>query len=150
MSLGLKKQVVTDLKAAMKAKDKVRKSTITLIRAAILQEEKDKQIDNLEDSDIEAIISKQYKQRKDSLKEFEKAGRDDLIEQTKAEMAIIEDYLPKQLSQEEIGAIVEDTIQEIGAESMKDMGKVMKAIMPKVKGKADGKVVNQIVREKLN
>ena len=148
--MALKKQLLTDLKAAMKAKDKVRKSTITLIRAAILQEEKDKQIDNLEDSDIEAIISKQYKQRKDSLKEFEKAGRDDLIEQTKAEMAIIEDYLPKKLSQEEIGAIVEDTIQEIGAESMKDMGKVMKAIMPKVKGKADGKVVNQIVREKLN
>ena len=148
--MALKKQLLTDLKAAMKAKDKVRKSTITLIRAAILQEEKDKQIDNLQDSDIEAIISKQYKQRKDSLKEFEKAGRDDLIEQTKAEMAIIEDYLPKQLSQEEIGAIVEDTIQEIGAESMKDMGKVMKAIMPKVKGKADGKVVNQIVREKLN
>lgn len=148
--MALKKQLLTDLKAAMKAKDKVRKSTITLIRAAILQEEKDKQIDDLEDSDIEAIISKQYKQRKDSLKEFEKAGRDDLIEQTKAEMAIIEDYLPKQLSQEEIGAIVEDTIQEIGAESMKDMGKVMKAIMPKVKGKADGKVVNQIVREKLN
>ena len=148
--MALKKQLLTDLKAAMKAKDKVRKSTITLIRAAILQEEKDKQIDNLEDSDIEAIISKQYKQRKDSLKEFEKAGRDDLIEQTKAEMAIIEDYLPKQLSPDEIGTIVEDTIQEIGAESMKDMGKVMKAIMPKVKGKADGKVVNQIVREKLN
>jgi uncharacterized protein YqeY len=148
--LALKKQLLTDLKAAMKAKDKVCKSTITLIRAAILQEEKDKQIDDLEDSDIEAIISKQYKQRKDSLKEFEKAGRDDLIEQTKAEMAIIEDYLPKQLSPDEIGTIVEDTIQEIGAESMKDMGKVMKAIMPKVKGKADGKVVNQIVREKLN
>ena len=148
--MALKKQLLTDLKAAMKAKDKVRKSTITLIRAAILQEEKDKQIDNLEDSDIEAIISKQYKQRKDSLKEFEKAGRDDLIEQTKAEMAIIEDYLPKQLSQEEIGAIVEDTIQEIGAESMKDMGKVMKAIMPKVKGKADGKLVNQLVGAKLS
>lgn len=148
--MALKKQLLTDLKAAMKAKDKVCKSTITLIRAAILQEEKDKQIDDLEDSDIEAIISKQYKQRKDSLKEFEKAGRDDLIEQTKAEMAIIEDYLPKQLSPDEIGTIVEDTIQEIGAESMKDMGKVMKAIMPKVKGKADGKVVNQIVREKLN
>lgn len=148
--MALKKQLLTDLKAAMKAKDKVRKSTITLIRAAILQEEKDKQIDDLEDSDIEAIISKQYKQRKDSLKEFEKAGRDDLIEQTKTEMAIIEDYLPKQLSPDEIGTIVEDTIQEIGAESMKDMGKVMKAIMPKVKGKADGKVVNQIVREKLN
>ena len=148
--MALKKQLLTDLKAAMKAKDKVRKSTITLIRAAILQEEKDTQLDDLEDSDIEAIISKQYKQRKDSLKEFEKAGRDDLIEQTKAEMAIIEDYLPKQLSPDEIGTIVEDTIQEIGAESMKDMGKVMKAIMPKVKGKADGKVVNQIVREKLN
>jgi uncharacterized protein YqeY len=134
----------------MKAKDKVRKSTITLIRAAILQEEKDKQIENLEDSDIEAIISNQYKQRKDSLKEFEKAGREDLVDQTKAEMAIIKDYLPKQLTNEEIESIVEGTIQETGAESMKDMGKVMKSVMPKVKGKADGKVVNQIVREKLS
>jgi uncharacterized protein YqeY len=148
--LALKKQLLADLKSAMKAKDKVRKSTITLIRAAILQEEKDKQIENLEDSDIEAIISKQYKQRKDSLKEFEKAGREDLVDQTKAEMAIIKDYLPKQLTSEEIASIVEDTIQETGAESMKDMGKVMKSVMPKVKGKADGKVVNQIVREKLN
>lgn len=148
--MALKKQLLADLKSAMKAKDKVRKSTITLIRAAILQEEKDKQIENLEDSDIEAIISKQYKQRKDSLKEFEKAGREDLVDQTKAEMAIIKDYLPKQLTSEEIASIVEDTIQETGAESMKDMGKVMKSVMPKVKGKADGKVVNQIVREKLN
>ncbi len=148
--MALKKQLLADLKSAMKAKDKVRKSTITLIRAAILQEEKDKQIENLEDSDIEAIISKQYKQRKDSLKEFEKAGREDLVDQTKAEMAIIKDYLPKQLTSEEIASIVEDTIQETGAESMKDMGKVMKSVMPKVKGKADGKVVNQIVREKLS
>jgi uncharacterized protein YqeY len=148
--LALKKQLLADLKSAMKAKDKVRKSTITLIRAAILQEEKDKQIENLEDSDIEAIISKQYKQRKDSLKEFEKAGREDLVDQTKAEMAIIKDYLPKQLTNEEIESIVEGTIQETGAESMKDMGKVMKSVMPKVKGKADGKVVNQIVREKLS
>ncbi|MCH4072730.1 GatB/YqeY domain-containing protein [Pseudoramibacter sp.] len=148
--MALKKQLLADLKSAMKAKDKVRKSTITLIRAAILQEEKDKQIENLEDSDIEAIISKQYKQRKDSLKEFEKAGREDLVDQTKAEMAIIKDYLPKQLTNEEIESIVEGTIQETGAESMKDMGKVMKSVMPKVKGKADGKVVNQIVREKLS
>jgi uncharacterized protein YqeY len=148
--LALKKQLLADLKSAMKAKDKVRKSTITLIRAAILQEEKDKQIENLEDSDIEAIISKQYKQRKDSLQEFEKAGREDLVDQTKAEMAIIKDYLPKQLSSEEIEAIVEGTIQETGAESIKDMGKVMKSVMPKVKGKADGKVVNQIVRKKLS
>ncbi|EFV02246.1 YqeY-like protein [Pseudoramibacter alactolyticus ATCC 23263] len=147
--MALKEQLLADLKTAMKAKDKVRKSTITMMRAAILQKEKDQRVDVLPETDIRAIISKQYKQRKDALDEFTKAGRDDLIEQTRAEMAIIEAYLPKQLSQAEIAAIVDETIQEVGAASMKDMGNVMKALMPKIKGAADGKIVNQIVRAKL-
>ncbi|WP_315524603.1 GatB/YqeY domain-containing protein [Pseudoramibacter alactolyticus] len=147
--MALKEQLLADLKTAMKAKDKVRKSTITMMRAAILQQEKDQRVDVLPETDIRAIISKQYKQRKDALDEFTKAGRDDLIEQTRAEMAIIEAYLPKQLSQSEIEAIVDETIQEVGAASMKDMGNVMKALMPKIKGAADGKIVNQIARAKL-
>lgn len=148
--LALKEQLLADLKAAMKAKDKTKKSTITMIRAAILQQEKDTQVDNLPDADIQAIIAKQYKQHADSLEEFEKAGREDLIEQTKAEMAVIEAYLPKQLTESEIETVVDETIQEVGAKDMKDMGKVMKTLMPKVKGVADGKVVNQIVRKKLS
>lgn len=147
--MALKEQLLADLKTAMKAKDKVRKSTITMMRAAILQQEKDQRVDVLPETDIRAIISKQYKQRKDALDEFTKAGRDDLIEQTRAEMAIIEAYLPKQLSQSEIEAIVDETIQEVGAASMKDMGNVMKALMPKIKGAADGKIVNQIAQAKL-
>lgn len=147
--MALKEQLLADLKTAMKAKDKVRKSTITMMRAAILQQEKDQRVDVLPETDIRAIISKQYKQRKDALDEFTKAGRDDLIEQTRAEMAIIEAYLPKQLSQAEIEAIVDETIQEVSAASMKDMGNVMKALMPKIKGAADGKIVNQIARAKL-
>ncbi|WP_329887772.1 GatB/YqeY domain-containing protein [Pseudoramibacter faecis] len=147
--MALKEQLLADLKTAMKAKDKVRKSTITMMRAAILQQEKDQRVDALPETDIQAIISKQYKQRKDALDEFIKAGRDDLIEQTRAEMAIIEAYLPKQLTQLEIEAIVDETIQEVGAASMKDMGNVMKALMPKIKGAADGEIVNQIVRAKL-
>lgn len=146
--MTLKEQLQADLKTAMKEKDKVRKATITMIRAAILQVEKDQKV-VLDDSAILDIISKQRKQRRDALEDFEKAERDDLIEQTKAEMAVIDAYLPKQLSREEIEAIVDETITETGVQSAKDMGKIMGALMPKVKGLADGKLVNQIVREKL-
>lgn len=132
----------------MKAKDTVKKSTVTMIRAAILQVEKDNKVE-LGDAEIQEIIAKQMKQRRDALDEFKKAERDDLIAQTEAEMRVIEAYLPKQLTQEEIEAIVDETIKETGAESAKDMGKIMGALMPKVKGLADGKLVNQIVREKL-
>lgn len=132
----------------MKAKDTVKKSTVTMIRAAILQVEKDNKVE-LGDAEIQEIIAKQMKQRRDALDEFKKAERDDLIAQTEAEMRVIEAYLPKQLTREEIEAIVDETIKETGAESAKDMGKIMGALMPKVKGLADGKLVNQIVREKL-
>ena len=95
------------------------------------------------------IIAKQLKQRRDGLAEFEKAQRDDLIQQAQAEIAIIESYLPTQLTLDEIKVIVDETIQETGAKDIKDMGKVMGALMPKVKGRADGKLVNQAVKEKL-
>lgn len=146
--MALKEQLLADLKASMKAKDTVKKSTVTMIRAAILQVEKDNKVE-LGDAEIQEIIAKQMKQRRDALDEFKKAERDDLIAQTEAEMRVIEAYLPKQLTQEEIEAIVDETIKETGAESVKDMGKIMGALMPKVKGLADGKLVNQIVREKL-
>lgn len=140
--MALKEQLLADLKASMKAKDTVKKSTVTMIRAAILQVEKDNKVE-LGDAEIQEIIAKQMKQRRDALDEFKKAERDDLIAQTEAEMRVIEAYLPKQLTQEEIEAIVDETSKA------KDMGKIMGALMPKVKGLADGKLVNQIVREKL-
>ena len=146
--MALKEQLLADLEASMKAKDTVKKSTVTMNRAAILQVEKDNKVE-LGDAEIQEIIAKQMKQRRDALDEFKKAERDDLIAQTEAEMRVIEAYLPKQLTQEEIEAIVDETIKETGAESAKDMGKIMGALMPKVKGLADGKLVNQIVREKL-
>lgn len=139
---------MADLKSAMKEKDKVKKATVTIIRAAILQVEKDEKVE-LDDAQILDIISKQLKQRRDALAEFTKAQREDLVEQTKAEMAVIEAYLPKQLTREEIASIVDETITETGVQSVKEMGKIMGALMPKVKGLADGKLVNEVVREKL-
>ena len=147
--MTLKEQLLADLKTAMKNKDKVAKDTVTMIRAAVLQKEKDTKTE-LDDSEILDIISKQYKQRKDALADFVKADREDLIETTNQEIAIIKKYLPEQLSHEENEKIVSETIDEVGATSMKDMGKVMGKLMPKVKGVADGKTVNAIVREKLS
>lgn len=144
----LKDQLQADLKTAMKEKDKVKKSTVTMIRAAILQVEKDQKVE-LGDDQILEIIAKQLKQRRDGLAEFEKAQRDDLIQQAREEIEIIESYLPTQLTVDEIKVIVTETIQETGAVDAKDMGKIMSALMPKVKGCADGKLVNQVVRESL-
>ncbi len=146
--MALKEQLLADLKASMKAKDTVKKATVTMIRAAILQVEKDQKVE-LDDDGILEIIAKQMKQRRDALADFEKAGREDLIEQTKQEMQVIKTYLPQQMTREEVEVIVDETIQETGASSAKEMGQVMKAVMPKLKGRADGKLVNQIVREKL-
>ncbi|MEA4806554.1 GatB/YqeY domain-containing protein [Acetobacterium wieringae] len=146
--MALKDQLQADLKTAMKEKDKVKKSTVTMIRAAILQVEKDQQVE-LADDQILEIIAKQLKQRRDGLAEFEKAQRDDLIQQAREEIVIIESYLPTQLTLDEIKVIVAETITETGAVDAKDMGKIMSALMPKVKGRADGKLVNQVVKESL-
>ncbi|MBM7614654.1 GatB/YqeY domain-containing protein [Alkaliphilus hydrothermalis] len=146
--MSLKDQLTNDLKEAMKSKDQLRKNVITMVRADIKQVEVDKRVE-LVNEDIIDIIAKQVKQRRDSLEEFTKGGREDLAEQAQQEVNILLTYLPKQMSEEEIVKLVSETIQEVGANSMKDMGKVMAAIVPKTKGKADGKLVNEIVKKYL-
>ncbi|AOY77561.1 GatB/YqeY domain-containing protein [Clostridium formicaceticum] len=146
--MSLKERLTNDLKEAMKTKDQLRKNVITLIRSEIKQIEVDKRVE-LEEQDIIEIISRQLKQRKDAAEEFEKGGRQDLVEQTQGEIAVLLQYLPQQLSEEEVTSIVEETISEMGVNSMKEMGKVMAAVLPKVKGRADGKTVNQIVKQQL-
>lgn len=146
--MSLKEQLLADLKQSMKDKDTIAKSAITLVRAAILQVEKDERRELSED-DIIGVISKQVKQRKDALIDFQKANRQDLIDQTDREIEILNKYLPQQLSEEELKVIVLDAINEVGATSMKDMGKIMGLVMPKIKGRADGGMVNKIAKENL-
>ena len=146
--MSLKVQLLQDMKSAMKEKDTLRKNTIQLVRSAILQEEKDNHVE-LFDDDVIKIISSQVKKRKSSLAEYEKSGRTDLVDDLKVEINILMSYLPEQLSDEELTSIVEKTIEEVGASSMKDMGKVMSAIIPKVQGKADNKKVSEIIRNIL-
>ena len=146
--MSLKQKLQEDLKTSMKTKDTVRKSVVTLIRSSIKQIEVDKRIE-LSDDDIIDIISKQLKQRNDSLEQFLNAGREDLVEETRSEIEILKEYLPQQLSEEELNEIVKQTISEVGATSMKDMGKIMSVIRPKTKGKADGKLINKLVKENL-
>ena len=146
--MTLKDKLMEDLKASMKNKDSVRKNTITMIRAAIKQIELD-QRKELEDDEVLEIISKQLKEKRNALEDFKKAERQDLIDLTEEEINILLEYLPKQLSDEELRQIVIKTIDELGAKDLKDMGKIMKSIMPKIKGKADGGRVNKIVREIL-
>ena len=146
--MSLKDKLMEDLKDAMKNHNEVKKNTVTMIRAAIKQIEVDKRVE-LDDNEVTEIISKEAKKRKDALAEFEKAGREDLISQTNEELAIIKEYLPEELSTEELTKIIEDTIKEVGAETMKDMGKVMQAVKTKTAGRADGKTINEIVKSKL-
>ncbi len=145
----LKEKLLEDLKEAMKEKQILRKNVVQMIRAAILQQEKDKQIE-LDDNQILEIIAKESKKRKDSLADYEKSGREDLISQVKDEIKIISEYLPKQLTKEEITDIVKQVIEETGATTIKDMGKVMKASKEKIGAAADGKTINEVVRELLN
>ena len=145
----LKEQLLNDLKESMKNKDLVRKNTIQMIRAAILQVEKDKQIELTEEQVIE-IIAKEAKKRKDAQTEFEKSGREDLINQNKEEIAILSEYLPKQLSEEEIESIVKKVIEKTGATTMKDMGIVMKKSKEQIGASADGRTVSEIVKKLLN
>ncbi|HHZ03258.1 MAG TPA: GatB/YqeY domain-containing protein [Tissierellia bacterium] len=142
--MPLKEKLMADLKEAMKSKNKVKKDTITMIRAAIKQKEVDNRVE-LTDTEILDIIAKQVKQKKDSLVDFEKGNRQDLIDLTNEEIKILLEYLPPQLSDEELTLIVEEAIEATGAQTKKDLGKLMAFIMPKVKGRADGKHVNEIV-----
>ncbi|MCD1261579.1 GatB/YqeY domain-containing protein [Paenibacillus athensensis] len=146
MSLG--ERLNEDMKQAMKSQDKFKLSVIRMVRSSIKNVEIDAKR-TLDDSEVLDILTREIKQRKDSLQEFEKAGRNDLAEGLKAELLILADYMPQQLTEEEVKAIVQQTIQQVGASSKADMGKVMTALMPKVKGLADGKLVNQLVQQSL-
>ena len=144
----MKKKLLEDLKEAMKEKNEIKKNAIQMVRAGILQIEKDKGIE-LTDEQIIELISKEVKKRKDSIADYEKGGREDLIEQTNKEIEVLEKYLPKQLSKDEITQIVKDVIASLGATSMKDMGPVMKEAKAKIGAAADGRAINEVVKELL-
>lgn len=146
--MSLKERLQEDWKSAMKNRDSFRSSVVSMARAAVLQVEKTDGT-KLDDDAVIDVLSKEVKQRKDSIIEFEKGNRQDLVEQTKKEIEILLEYLPQQLTNEEIAEIVKSAVDEVGANSISDMGKVMSAVMPKVKGRSDGKLVNQIVRQFL-
>lgn len=146
--MSLKEQLFADLKTAMKEKDTLKKDTVQLIRSGILQYEKDNKVE-LDDEGVLDIISKQLKSRRDSLPDYVKSGREDLIEKLNKEIEILLSYLPEQLSEDEIQKIVEEAIAATGAASVKEMGKVMGMVNPKLKGRADMKVVGALVKKML-
>ncbi len=145
----LKEKLLEDLKECMKNKNVVRKNVIQMVRAAILQVEKDKHV-TLEDEQIIEIIAKESKKRKDSLADYEKSGREDLISTIKEEIEILSEYLPKQLSVDELTTIIKQIIEEENATSMKDMGKVMKVAKEKIGASSDGKTINEVVKSLLS
>ena len=146
--MSLKVKLLEDMKSAMKEKDDLKKEVIQLIRAGVLQVEKDTKV-TLEDDGVVEIVAKEVKKRVDTLPEFEKSGRTDLIDKLNAELEILKAYLPVQLTESELEEIIKAAIQESGATSAKDTGKVMQLVVPKTKGRADGKTINQIVKKIL-
>ncbi len=146
--MSLKTQITDDMKSAMKAGDKERLKVVRLIMAAIKQVEVDKRIE-LDDAAVLSVLEKMVKQRRDSVDQFQKGGRDDLAEIELAEIAVLDTYLPEQLSDAELDALVEETISATGAESVRDMGKVMGAIKAKAAGRADMGAVGAKVKARL-
>ena len=144
-----KTKLSEDLKDAMRARDELRKRTLRMALAEIKNAEIDKNA-ALDETDVLAILQKEVKSRYETIEGAEKAGREDLVAEAKAEIVIVEEYLPRGLSPKELEDIIRDTIAEVGATSPREMGQVMQAVMPKVRGRADGKEVNQIVNRLLN
>lgn len=147
--MSLLEQLNSDLKTAMKAKDKLRLAVIRSLKTALTNAKISAGQDLSSDEEL-SVLSSQLKQRKDSLAEFEKGDRADLAEQTKAEIEIVQAYLPEQLDEAAVVTIVDEAMQATGATSKADFGKVMQYVMPKVKGRADGAMVNQVVKSKLS
>lgn len=147
--MSLLQDLTSDMVSAMKSRDKETLAVVRMLKAAVQNAQIEAGHDLTADEEV-AVMSREYKQRKESLAEFEKADRQDLVEKTKHELTVVEKYLPKQLSADDVNKIVQETITAVGASSMKDFGKVMGAVMPKVKGQADGKVVNQAVKAALS
>jgi len=147
---NLNQQIAADLTAAMKAKDAARLSALRMLKAAIMNKGMVEKGRDLNDAEVLQVVASLVKQRRDSIDQFAKAGRTDLVEKETGEIAILEHYLPPAASADEIDAAVADAIAETGASSPKDMGKVMKAVMPKLAGKnVDGRTINETVRRKL-
>lgn len=146
--MSLKDTFMEELKSAMREKNEMKKNVVTMVRSSIKQIEVDNRIE-LDDEGIIEIVAKEVKKRKDALPEYEKSGREDAIKALKAEIDYLMTYLPEQLSEEEVKEIVTQTIAEIGAAGMKDMGKVMSAVIAKTKGRADGKTISTLVKQGL-
>jgi uncharacterized protein YqeY len=146
--MSLKDKLLEDMKTAMKEKDTIRKNTVQLVRSAVLQVEKDNHV-TLDDDGIIEVIAKEVKKRKDSLAVYEQSGSQDLIDDLNSEINVLLAYLPTQLTEAEVEQIVSKAITDTNATSARDMGKIMQVVMPQIKGRSDGKVVNQIVKKLL-
>ena len=146
--MSLKDRITGDVKDAMRARDKPRLATLRLITATIKQQEIDERIE-LNDAQVLALLDKMCKQRRESISQFEKAGRDDLIAQENSELALIQTYLPAQLNEQEIAALIDAAMADTGAASIKDMGKVMGQLKPKLQGRADMGAVSAMIKAKL-
>lgn len=147
--MNLKEQLMADLKTAMREQNTDTRDTIRLLQAAIKQEEIDRQT-TLDEAGVAAVLQKQAKQRRESIADYEKAGRADLVAEEEKQLAIIENYLPQMMSRGEVEAVARQTIAELGVTDARGMGQVMGALMPKLKGRADGRVVNEVVRQLLH
>lgn len=147
--MSLSEKLTEDMKQAMKAKDRKKLSVIRMVRASLQNEAIKLGVDTLSEEDELTILSRELKQRKDSIEEFEKADRSDLVENLNSEIKILEVYMPKQLTDEELDQLIDQTMDKVNATSKQDFGKLMGALMPKVKGKAEGSKVQQLVKEKL-
>ena len=147
--MGLKEQLNENMKQAMRAKDKNRLSAIRMVRGAVRDKEINSKVE-LDDDGVLEVIASQIKKRKDALEQLRKSNRDDLVDAEMEQINILQDFLPAQLSTEEIEAAVTGAIEELGATSMRDMGKVMGTLVPQLRGKADNSVISQIVKQKLS
>jgi uncharacterized protein YqeY len=148
MSNSLKEQITESMKDAMRAREKERLGTIRLILSEVKRIEVDERID-IDDTRLLAVLDKMVKQRRDSISQFEQAGRQELADKEQTEIVVIQDFLPQPLSEEELATMIDDTIASVGAESMKDMGKVMGIIKPQIQGRADAGVVSGMIKAKL-
>jgi len=142
-------QIAADIKQAMLARDAARLSALRLLKSAIEYHKIEKKQETLTDADVAAVIKKQIKQRQDSIDGFEKGGRADLVEKEKAELAILKSYLPEELTESQITEIVQAAVAELGAKTKADMGKVIKAVQAKAAGRADNRIVSQLVARHL-
>ena len=147
--MGLKEQIPEDLKNALRNKNALELSVLRMLQAALKNKEIDNNKEELKDEDVVSVVGAEIKKRRDAVKEYDKVNRPDAADQEKAEIDILMKYMPQQMNEDEIRDVVKSAVEETQAEGMKDIGKVMKVLMPKVKGKADGSIVNKIVRELL-